>query len=173
MTVSVALLQITPEELDPNFNLEKCIEACRKAKALGADLALFPEMWNIGYAFCPPDKKREWEATAIDQRSDFFQAYAKVAKELGMNIAITYLEKFSPKPRNTVSIIDSNGKVALLIAVTPDLTGRFGAGALIKELAPIIGGRGGGKPEMAQAGGSKPEAADELFGKLRQLLQAG
>lgn len=113
MTFSIALLQFSPKELDPSFNLEKGLEACRKAKALGADLALFPEMWNIGYAFCPPDQKAAWEAHAIDQESDFFQAYVQAAKELGLNIAITYLEKFSPKPKNTVSIINSEGRVAL------------------------------------------------------------
>ena len=131
MKLSVALLQITPKELNPKFNLEKGIEACRKAKALGADLALFPEMWNIGYAFCPPDKKREWEATAIDQRSEFFQAYAQVGRELGMNIAITYLEKFCRKPRNTVSIIDGNGEVALNYSKV--FLCKFGQEELLKE----------------------------------------
>jgi predicted amidohydrolase len=116
MTFSVALLQISPTEISPEFNLEKGIDACRKAKALGADLALFPEMWHIGYAFCPPDKKGEWEAKAIDQQSDFFQAYTHVAKELGLNIALTYLERHSPKPRNTVSVINSMGKVVLTYA---------------------------------------------------------
>jgi predicted amidohydrolase len=86
MTFSVALLQISPTEISREFNLEKGIDACRKAKALGADLALFPEMWHIGYAFCPPDKKGEWEAKAIDQQSDFFQAYTHVAKELGLKL---------------------------------------------------------------------------------------
>jgi predicted amidohydrolase len=113
MTFSVALLQLSPKELDLIFNLEKGLEACRKAKTLGADLALFPEMWNIGYAFCPPDQKADWEAQAIDQQSDFFRAYVQAAKELGLNIAITYLEKFSPKPRNTVSVINNEGQVVL------------------------------------------------------------
>ena len=49
-----------------------------------------------------------------------------------------------------------DGKAALLVAVTPDLTARFKAGDLVGKLAPIVGGRGGGKPELAQAGGSDP-----------------
>jgi alanyl-tRNA synthetase len=64
----------------------------------------------------------------------------------------------------------SEGKVALLIAVAKDLTSRVQAGKLVAELAPIIGGKGGGKPDLAQAGGVKPEAIDELFGKLEGLL---
>lgn len=113
MKFTIGLLQLIPKELDQKFNLEKGIEACRKAKELGADLALFPEMWNIGYAFCQPNKKQEWEAEAIAQQGEFFRAYVQLAKELEMNIAITYLEKFSPKPKNTVSIINSKGEVVL------------------------------------------------------------
>ena len=44
----VALLQLLPEETQEG-NLQKGLEACRRAKAMGADLALFPEVWNIGY----------------------------------------------------------------------------------------------------------------------------
>jgi predicted amidohydrolase len=128
---SIALLQIAPKEMGPELNLKNGIEACRKAKTLGADLALFPEMWNIGYAFCPPDRKVEWEAKAIDQQSDFFQSYAKVAKELEINIALTYLEKHIPKPKNTVSIINSMGKVVLTYSKV--FLCNFGQEALQKE----------------------------------------
>jgi alanyl-tRNA synthetase len=67
----------------------------------------------------------------------------------------------------------SAGKAALLVAVTDDLTGRFKAGDLVKELAPIIGGRGGGKPNLAQAGGNAPEKAGELFARLEALIGGG
>ncbi|MEZ4272587.1 MAG: alanine--tRNA ligase [Myxococcota bacterium] len=63
-------------------------------------------------------------------------------------------------------------KVALLISVSTDLTARFKAGELIKTLAPVIGGRGGGKPELAQAGGNNPQAIDTLFEDLRTLLKS-
>jgi N-carbamoylputrescine amidase len=116
MTFTVALLQITLTEMNPEFNLRKGIDDCRRAKALAADLVLFPEMWHIGYAFCPPDKKDEWEAAAIEQQSDFFQAYVHAAKELGVHIALTYLERYSPEPRNSVSIINSMGEVVLTYA---------------------------------------------------------
>ena len=56
-------------------------------------------------------------------------------------------------------------KVSLLVAVTQDLTGKVKAGELIKPLAAIVGGRGGGRPDLAQAGG--PEV-----GKVEALLQA-
>ncbi|MEA5115763.1 MAG: alanine--tRNA ligase [Geobacteraceae bacterium] len=65
---------------------------------------------------------------------------------------------------------EKDGKATLLVAVTKDLTGRFRAGDLIKGLAPIIGGSGGGKPELAQAGGSQPEKLGEALEKLYELV---
>lgn len=63
-----------------------------------------------------------------------------------------------------------DGKANLLVAVTKDLTGRFKAGELVAKLAPIVGGRGGGKPEMAQAGGSQPEKLTEALATATGLL---
>lgn len=114
MKFKVVLLQILPED-NQEKNLVKGLEYCRKAKELGADLVLFPELWNIGFASCPLDKegKEKWEDSAIDQQREFFQSFVKLARELELNIALSYLEKYSPKPKNSVSIIDKNGGVAL------------------------------------------------------------
>ena len=62
-----------------------------------------------------------------------------------------------------VLVSDSDGKVALLVAVTKDLTSRVKAGDLIKPLAAIVGGRGGGKPELAQAGGPDADKIEALL----------
>jgi alanyl-tRNA synthetase len=64
----------------------------------------------------------------------------------------------------------SGDKANLLVAVSPDLTGRCKAGDLIKQLAPLIGGSGGGKPELAQAGGGNPAGIDEALAKAAELL---
>jgi alanyl-tRNA synthetase len=66
------------------------------------------------------------------------------------------------------TVID--GKVTLMVAVTSDLVGRFNAGKLVGELAPLVGGRGGGKPDLAQAGGSKPEGLEQAFAALEKLV---
>lgn len=115
MMFTVAMLQIAPHGLDQGRNLEKGIQYCRKAKTLGADLALFPELWNIGFTMCPFDDggRQAWEESAIDQRSGFFQSFLGLARELNINIALSYLEKHTPKPKNTVSIIDRHGQVIL------------------------------------------------------------
>jgi alanyl-tRNA synthetase len=61
-------------------------------------------------------------------------------------------------------------KANLLVAVTSDLTSRWRAGDIIKAIAPIVGGNGGGKPELAQAGGSKPEHLAEALEAVYQIV---
>ncbi|MCD6580467.1 MAG: alanine--tRNA ligase [Desulfuromusa sp.] len=70
-----------------------------------------------------------------------------------------------------VLVADADGKVALLVAVTKDLTNRVKAGNLIKPLAEIVGGRGGGRPELAQAGGSDTERIEELLQAAPEQLK--
>jgi alanyl-tRNA synthetase len=64
-----------------------------------------------------------------------------------------------------------DGKVMLAAGVTKDLTDRFQAGAIIKEIAGIVGGSGGGRPDMAQAGGSKVDKIDEALARVETLLE--
>ncbi len=115
MTFTVALLQIAPFGSDQERNLAKGIQCCRDAKAVGADLAVFPELWNIGCTPCPLDEvgRQAWTTSAISQSSYFFQHFVALARELSMNIALTYLEVHQPKPRNSVSIINAKGDVVL------------------------------------------------------------
>jgi alanyl-tRNA synthetase len=65
---------------------------------------------------------------------------------------------------------ESDGKVHLLISVTKDLTDRVKAGSLVKELAPIVGGGGGGRPEFAEAGGKDASRIDAMLDKARELV---
>jgi len=65
---------------------------------------------------------------------------------------------------------ESDGKASLLVAVTGDLTGRFQAGQLIRPLAELVGGKGGGRPELAQAGGNRPEGLDQALAAAADLL---
>jgi alanyl-tRNA synthetase len=61
-------------------------------------------------------------------------------------------------------------KAMLLCMVTEDLTDRYHAGNIVKEIAPIVGGNGGGRPDMAQAGGAKPENLGRALEKLEDIL---
>jgi alanyl-tRNA synthetase len=65
-----------------------------------------------------------------------------------------------------------NGKVFILVGVTKDLTNKYHSGNMVKELAPIIGGKGGGKPDLAQAGGDRPEKLSEALSKAYDIINA-
>ncbi len=70
----------------------------------------------------------------------------------------------------------ADGKASLIVRTSPDLRQRVPAGQVIRELAPIIGGRGGGKPDMAEGGGSEPqklaEALEASYQIIERLLEA-
>ncbi len=106
----VALLQILPCKSQEE-NLAKGIEYCRKAKAMGADVALFPEMWNTGYNI--PQDTKALKGMAISQNSEFVLAFSSLASELDMAIGITFLESHEPRPKNSLCIFDRFGKLAL------------------------------------------------------------
>lgn len=107
---NVALLQLLPAS-SQNENLEKGLAFCRKAKQMSADLALFPEMWNIGYQLTPNKETAEKNAITLDD--GFIAAFQNLAKELDMAIGITFLEKYDPSPRNSLAVIDRYGDIVV------------------------------------------------------------
>jgi len=62
------------------------------------------------------------------------------------------------------------GKVQIVVAVTSDLTGRIRAGNIVKEIAPIVGGGGGGRPDFAEAGGKQPDKIDEMLDASEKVV---
>jgi alanyl-tRNA synthetase len=64
----------------------------------------------------------------------------------------------------------SESKVQVVVAVTPDLTAKVQAGQVVKAIAPIVGGGGGGRPDFAEAGGKLPEKVDDMFAAAEQVL---
>jgi alanyl-tRNA synthetase len=65
----------------------------------------------------------------------------------------------------------NDGKVQIVVAVTPDLTSRIKAGQIVKEIAPIVGGGGGGRPDFAEAGGKQPEKIDEMLEASKTVIE--
>jgi alanyl-tRNA synthetase len=90
------------------------------------------------------------------------------------NLADTFRDKLKSGVVVLGSVTDS--KVTLLTAVTKDLVQRIPANSLIAKLAPIVGGKGGGKPDLAQAGGKDADKLDQALGSapgaMRELLGA-
>lgn len=110
MILKIALLQLLPgSTLEEQFQKGKT--ACEKAKVLGADIALFPEMWSDGYSI--PQDTDELKRLAVSSESGFVRGFGKLAAELQIAIGITFLEKNEPKPLNSVILYDRNGKSRL------------------------------------------------------------
>jgi len=145
MKITIALLQMAASGNDQAANLAKGEEFCRRARGMGADIALFPEMWNIGYTSFVPDTngmedniwkapvlwsqasqptaspdleqaRIRWQAQAIKRDASFVQHFQALARELQMAILLTYLEQWPAAPRNSVSLIDRRGELLMTYA---------------------------------------------------------
>lgn len=117
--IKIALLQMVSCGSDQEANLRKGADFCRKARAMGADVALFPEMWNVGYQFFAedtPEARQAWAAQAVSEDGPFVGHFRVLARELNMAIALTYLQCWEPAPRNVVSLIDRHGEIRLTYA---------------------------------------------------------
>ena len=77
----------------------------------------------------------------------------------------TLVDNFRNKIGSGVVIVGSvtDGKVAVIVGVTKDLTAKLQAGKIVGQVAQKVGGSGGGRPDMAEAGGKNPEALDQAL----------
>jgi alanyl-tRNA synthetase len=70
-----------------------------------------------------------------------------------------------------------DGKASIAVRVTDELTGKLNAGAIVREVSAIVGGKGGGKADMATGGGTQPEKLDQALSEapaiIGRLHQAG
>ena len=110
MKLKIALLQLLPGSTLSD-QLEKGIYACRKAKEIGADIALFPEMWSDGYRL--PQDAHTLDDLSVSEDSPFIREFQRLAGELRMAIVVTFLESHDPKPLNSVILFDRNGEKVL------------------------------------------------------------
>ena len=110
MDLKIALLQLLPgKNMGEQLRIGK--DGCRKAKDMGADIALFPEMWSTGYSI--PQNEKILRDMAILSGSDFIHEFSRLASELQMAIGITFLEAHEPKPLNSLILFDRKGKNVL------------------------------------------------------------
>jgi alanyl-tRNA synthetase len=96
------------------------------------------------------------------------------ADRLDVNGMRTLADQLREKLKSGVVALGAttdDGKVSLLIVITKDLVGRLKAGDLIKPMAAEVGGTGGGRPEMAQAGGKDPSRLDAALEKIFSLVE--
>jgi len=115
LELKIAMLQMTSNS-NQQWNLEKGTTFCKDAKNKGADIALFPELIQIGYTgidFSQTDAAEKWKGMAIKASGEFVQHFQRLAEELDMAIVLTYMEdpQNGQLPRNTASLIDRHGKI--------------------------------------------------------------
>lgn len=107
------MLQPVPE-VDPDKSLAQGIAYCREAKAAGADIVLFPEMFSLGYHtkidFDVPAEVAAWKALAQEREGAYVRRFQKLARELDTAIVITYLERLDDELRNAATLFDRHGK---------------------------------------------------------------
>ncbi len=86
----------------------------------------------------------------------------------------TTMDDFKSKLQDTIIILasDVGGKVSLIATVPKQYTNRVKAGDLIKHLAPEVGGKGGGRPDMAQGGGTQPEKITEALQFIKNYIKS-
>ncbi len=130
--IRVALLQLSSCGFDQDRALAIGLAACREAKTQGADVAVFPELWNIGYTpfsaevsapgFDPRDPRhtaaaQAWQDRAIGADAPWVEAHGRLAAELDMAILATFLERRPHgAPRNTAVLFDRRGRRVLTYA---------------------------------------------------------
>jgi alanyl-tRNA synthetase len=83
------------------------------------------------------------------------------------------VDKLKGKLKSAVVVLGTadGGKVSLIAGVTADLTAKVKAGELVNHVAQQVGGKGGGRPDMAQAGGTSPEKLPEALASVRKWVE--
>ncbi len=129
--------------------------------------------------------EREIERLRTEQRGEASKDLSGSAKEIGgIQVIATrvdgvgakdlrgMVDQLRDKLKSGVVLLaaEEDGRVSLALGVTKDLTDRCRAGDLIREIAQIVGGKGGGRPDFAQAGGSDPSQLDSAFERLEALI---
>jgi predicted amidohydrolase len=116
-TLRLGLCQLA-SGADPSDNLAKGLVACSKAAENGADIAILPEMWQIGYARCPDDDagRARWQQAAICRDDPWLDAFRQAASDLHMAIVTPFLERWPGSPRNSALLIDRHGQDVLCYA---------------------------------------------------------
>ncbi|MEE4352614.1 MAG: alanine--tRNA ligase [Desulfatiglans sp.] len=131
------------------------------------------------------EREKEIESLKLRLLSKKSEEFLEGVKEInGVKVTAFELEADNPKElreaadrmrdklKSGIILASSRGKgkVMLICVVTKDLVGRYDAGRIIKELSGIVGGKGGGRPDMAQGGGSRPEELDRAVLALYDFI---
>ena len=146
---------------------EQAGAAVRKLAADVRRLARENERLKVRAALAPDGGGGTRDPDAVE--IDGVKVLTRLAAGLDPGALRTLADSFRDRIGRGVVVLasDRDGKAALVVSVTRDLTDRVHAGDLVRTLAPIVGGRGGGRADFAQAGGRRPDGIEELLAESR------
>lgn len=162
---SLAALSTQRDNL-PNAIARMAEELKRTRKEMD-DLKLKIATGSIGGASGGDDEVREINGVNV---------VGKVVEGLDANGTRQLSDTLLARLKSGVVVLGrtDEGKVGIIVRVSDDLTSRVKAGDIIREIAPIVGGRGGGKPDMAEGGGTEPdklgEAIEAAYGVIEGMV---
>jgi alanyl-tRNA synthetase len=154
------LLKIAPDKLDTK--IEKLISSQKdlekEVSRLTAKLSLSNLDGIINNGQIVSDVKVVASRLALDSPKTLREMGDKIRDKLGSGVVVLGGE--------------DQGKATLLAMVTKDLTGRLKAGAIIKDVSKLVGGSGGGRPDMAQAGGPHPDKLNDALAAVPEIVKS-
>jgi len=163
------LVNAPPQELAGK--LKETLDSLRKKEkevaALKRDLALAGASGEAHAGKAGPSGSADSDAEGIEEISGV-KVLSRRVPSLPANELRNLADTFRAKLKSGIVLLGTEGeegRVTLLAAVTPDLAGRVPAGDLAQAMAPVVGGKGGGKPDLAQAGGRDPAKIAEALRK--------
>jgi alanyl-tRNA synthetase len=162
---SLSVLKTQRDNL-PNA-IERLQEELKRTRREIDDLKLKIASRAIGSASSNGDEARDVSGVKV---------VGKIVEGLDGNGARQLSDTLLARLKSGVIVLgrETDGKVSIIVRVSDDLTGKVKAGNVIKEIVPIVGGRGGGRPDMAEGGGTEPaklsEAIDASYNVIERML---
>jgi alanyl-tRNA synthetase len=162
---SLAALKTQRDNL-PNA-IERLQEEVKRTRKEIEDLKLKIATGSIGTATANGDEARDINGVKV---------LGKIVDGLDANGQRQLSDTLLARLKSGVVVLgrEAEGKVSIIVRVSDDLTSKVKAGNVIKEIVPIVGGKGGGRPDMAEGGGTEPgklsEAIDASYAVIEKML---
>lgn len=159
---SLDVLKTQRDQL-PNA-IEKLQEELKRTRREIDDLKLKIATGAIGGASSNGDEAREISGVKV---------IGKIVEGLDANGMRQLSDTMLARLKSGVVVIGrrEEGKAGIIVRVSDDLTAKVKAGNVIKEIVPIVGGKGGGRPDMAEGGGSEPEKLSEAIDASYKVIE--
>ena len=148
----------------PNEEVDRIDKLLKKSREMEKEIAALKEKLVSG--------KGSELLNDIDKVGEL-SILVKQFEEMDAKTLRTFIDSAKNQLGSGVIVVGSkaDGKVLLAAGVTKDLTKRYHAGNILKEIAGIVGGSGGGRPDMAQAGGTQTEKIGEALAKAKEIIK--